>query len=786
MPILDRKLARDLWSFRGQALGVVLVLACAVAAVSMSFSVQRSLDATREDYYRHYGFADLFASVSPAPLSLVDDVRRIPGVAAAAARVAGYGAISIDGFDEPVTGRLVSLPEQDGPPVNGLALRHGRTPDRPDEVLVNEGFAKAHGLGAGSRFVLTVGGHKRAVTIAGVALSPEFIFVLGPGQIVPDDRRFGIVWMERAALAADLGLAGRFNDLAVRLSPGARAAGVTIAGVSGALARLLGSNDADIHDRSRQYSHAFVSSQLEELGAVGVLVPAIFLGVALFLLHASMVRIVELQRAEIGIAKAMGFDGRTIGWHYVKFALVLAAAATVLGLPVGIALGHGMTAIYAEFFHFPFLRYGPDMLAVVGVAVVLACGAALAAWRPAARAAALRPADAMRPAVPIAYRRIAGERLLRGLQRFPAAMVLRQLARRPLRPLLTMLAAALAMGLQIATLFSFDALDEMVDVFYARAQRQDATIVFATPLPDSVLADISGWPGVGVVEGRLDMPARLALAGTSRQVVVTGLPADGALRHLLDLSLGPVAVPGDGIALSRRLATILHAQVGDRITVSPAAGQPFELPVKALVEQYIGMGAYMELDVLGRLSGEGPVASGADVKLVGDLSGFHRTLKSATFVAGYVPRAETVAAFRETMARTLTIIVSAFVALAAIAAFAIVDATIRVALSERVRELAIMRALGFGEGMVVALLAGELGVAVLLALPLGAVIGPGLGQLIVWNLDNDLFQVPLVVGWRSYAIAGGTVIAAAILSCLLAARRLRSVDVPAILRLGAA
>jgi putative ABC transport system permease protein len=781
--ILDRKLARDLWSFRGQALGIVLVLACAAAAVSMSFSVQRSLDATREDYYRHHGFADLFAAVSPAPLSLVEAARRIPGVAAAAGRVVGYGAISIDGFDEPVTGRLVSLPEKDGPPVNALALRRGRepAPDRPDEVLVNEGFAKAHGLGLGSHLVLTIGGHRRTVTVAGIALSPEFIFTLGPGQIVPDDRRFGIVWMARAALAADLGLDGRVNDLAVRLGPGTDAGGVTET-----LVWLLASHDADIHDRSRQYSHAFVSSQLEELGAIGVLVPAIFLGVALFLLHASMRRIVEVQRAEVGIVRALGFDGRTIGWHYVKFALVLAGAATVLGLPVGIALGYGMTTIYAEFFHFPFLRYRPDILVSAGVAVVLGCASALAAWHPAARTAALPPAAVMRPAVPVTYRKIPGEHLLRCAQGFPAAMVLRQLARRPLRPLLTMLAVAFAMGLQIATLFSFDALDQMVDVFYARAQRQDATIAFATTLPDTVLADVSGWPGVGAVEGRLDMPARLAVAGTSRQVVVTGLPADGILRRLLDLSLAPVAVPADGIALSRRLAAILHARVGDRVTVSPAAGHPFELPVKAVVEQYVGMGAYMELDALGRLSGEGPVVSGADVKLVGDPSGFHRILRSAPFVAGYVPRAETVTAFRETMVRTLTIIVSAFVALAAVAAFAIVDATVRVALSERVRELAIMRALGFGEGMVVALLAGELGLAVLLALPVGAVIGPGLGQLIVWNLDNDLFQVPLVVGWRSYAIAGGTVLVAAILSCVLAARRLRDIDVPAALRLGAA
>jgi putative ABC transport system permease protein len=792
--ILDRKLVRDLRAFRGQALGIILVLACTAAAVTMSFSVQRSLDATREDYYRRLGFADLFASLPHAPLSLAGAIRQIPGVAAVAARIAGYGAISIDGFEEPVTGRLVSLPEKDDPPVNGLLLRQGRMPmpDRPAEIVVNEGFALAHGLGPGSRLAMTIGGHKRELTIAGVALSPEFIYALGPGHIVPDDRRFGIVWMSGRALAADLGLAGRFNDLALRLAPGASADDVTEA-----LGRLLAPHGgADVHDRTRQYSHAFVSSQLDELGAIGVLVPAIFLGVAVFLLHASMLRIVELQRPQIGIIKALGFDAATIGRHYLKFALVLAGAAALLGIPVGIALGYGVTTIYAEFFHFPFLSYRPDLLAVAGVVAVLGCAAALAVLHPAGRAAALRPAVAMLPAVPVTYRRSmggrrVGRRIAAGRLAAPAAMVLRQLGRRPLRVLLTTLAVAFAVGLQIATLFSFDALDRMVDVFYARAQRQDATILFASPLPATMLADLARWPGVRAVEGRRDVTAQLRVGGSSRQVVLTGLPAGGTLHRLLDLELAPLPVPGDGIVLSRRLAAVLHAQPGDPVIVEIAAGRSFELPVAAIVEQYISMGAYMELALLDGLLGEGsadgPVVTGAEVKIADDdTSSFHRALRESAVVAGFVPRAATVSAFRETMARTLSIIVSFFVAFAGIAAFAIVDATVWVALSERLRELAIMRALGFSNGATVFMLAGELGVAVIAALPLGALVGLGLGHLIVWNLDNDLFHVPLVVGWRSYVIAGGTVLVAAAISSTWAARGLRDVDIPAALRVGTA
>ncbi len=781
--ILDRKLIRNLWAFRGQAVSIVLVLACAAATVGMSFSVRRSLDTTRQEYYRRCGFADLFVSLPRAPQSVIDTVRRIQGVSAVAARLVVDGALFLDGFEEPTSGRFISLPEDGDPRVNALVLRQGRIPasDQRDKIVVSEGFAEAHGLGPGSRLTATIGGRKRVLSIAGIALSPEYIYALGPGQIVPDDRRFGIVWMSRQELAADLGMADQFNDLAIRLD-----ADASTVGVVEALEHILTPyGAADIHDRSQQYSHAFVSSQLKELGAVGVLVPTIFLGVAVVLLHASMLRIVELQRTQIGILKALGFGDHAIGWHYFKLALLLAGSAIILGLPIGIMLGYGLTRIYAEFFHFPFLAYRPDMLAAFGVIATLASAAALGALHPARRAATLPPAIAMLPASPVTRLRIAGERFARRLA-LPAALVFRQLVRRPLRSLLTAATVALAVGLQIATLLSFDALDRIVDVFYGRGQRQDATIVFATPQRATILAALAGWPDVRAVEGYLDLPVRLTAATKSRQVVLTGLPAGGTLHRLLDFALEPIPPPGAGIALSRRLAAILDVNVGDRVTVSIVTGRTFELPVTELVEQYIGLGAYTELAALDRLLGEETSVTGAEVRLNGDDSpGFFRTLKGSPVVAGFVPRKAAVEAFRQTMARTLTIIVSFFVAFAGIAAFAIVDATIRVVLSERLHELSIMRALGFANGTIVLMLAGELGVALVTALPLGAVAGLGLGYLIVWNLDNDLFQVPLVVGWRTYAIAISTAFVAAALSFGLAARRLRDIDIPAALRVGA-
>ncbi len=67
--------------------------------------------------------------------------------------------------------------------------------ERPDEVTVNEAFAQAHKMQLGATFKALLNGRKRTLTVVGLALSPEFIYALGPGDLMPDDRRLAVIWM---------------------------------------------------------------------------------------------------------------------------------------------------------------------------------------------------------------------------------------------------------------------------------------------------------------------------------------------------------------------------------------------------------------------------------------------------------------------------------------------------------------------------------------------------------------------------------------------------------------
>ena len=127
---LDRKLARDLWRLRGQALAIALILGSGVAVLCSSLAVVEALSETANAFYERQRFAHVFATATRAPLQLVARIRELPGVQTVEARVVKYATLDVPGFEEPVNGSLVSVPEGRGPELNRLRIRRGRLPQR--------------------------------------------------------------------------------------------------------------------------------------------------------------------------------------------------------------------------------------------------------------------------------------------------------------------------------------------------------------------------------------------------------------------------------------------------------------------------------------------------------------------------------------------------------------------------------------------------------------------------------------------------------------------------------
>jgi putative ABC transport system permease protein len=219
---LDRKLLRDLIAMWGQGLAIAAVICSGVATYVMSISTYDSLRQTQQNFYQDYRLADVFASLKRAPERLAARIAEIPGVDQLETRVVAQANIDVDSYAEPVSGLLISVPDDGAPLLNRLHLRAGRpvSAGRHDEVVISELFAQAHDLQPGDSLSVIINGHRQTLNITGIALSPEHIFIIQPGALFPDKKSFGVLWMGRSALATAYDMEGAFNDVTLTLFPG--------------------------------------------------------------------------------------------------------------------------------------------------------------------------------------------------------------------------------------------------------------------------------------------------------------------------------------------------------------------------------------------------------------------------------------------------------------------------------------------------------------------------------------------------------------------------------------
>jgi putative ABC transport system permease protein len=781
---LDRKLLRDVWHMKGQAVAIALVIGSGVAMFVMYLSNFDSLSRTQLAYYERQRFADVFASLRRAPQRLESRLAEVPGVLTVATRVVADVVLDVPGLQEPASGRLISIPAAGRPVLNDVFLRRGRwiEPGRPDEVLASEAFAEANRLQTGDRVGAIINGRRRGLTIVGLALSPEYVFNIRPGEIVPDNRRFGIFWMERKALASAFDMEGGFDDVAVELEPGGSEPEVIAR-----LDRLLQPyGGLGAIPRALQPSHWTLQSELQQLRSFGVLVPAIFLGVAAFLLNVALTRALALQRPQIACLKALGYADRAIGWHYLKWALAIAALGALIGIAAGGWLGSGMIALYNVYFRFPVLDYRLSVGVALGAAGVALVAGGLGAFAAVRRAVSVPPAEAMRPEPPARYRPSFLERTAwRPRLGHAARMVLRNLERQPWRTTASVLGIAFAVAILSVGFFFIDAMEVVMETQFGVVQRQDATVSFVEPASARALHELRALPGAMRVEPQRMVPARLSLGHRRRHLAITGLPAEPTLQRVVDRSGRVLSLPPDGLVLSATLAGVLGAQRGDKVRVEILEGRrPVrEVVVVDLVDEFMGLSAYMEITALHRLMREGASLTGATLQVDPDaVDSFYRRLKATPRVAGVSLTRAALVSFREILAQNMELMTTINLAFAGIIAFGVVYNAARISLSERSHELASLRVLGFTRAEISLILLGELALVTIASLPVGLLLGWGLGLLIVGSLDSEVYRFPLVVTPQAMAWSCLGVVAAAAFSGLVVRRRLDRLDLVAVLK----
>jgi putative ABC transport system permease protein len=781
---LDRKLLRDLWHMRGQVVTVALIVASGIATYVTMRGAYESVERAQQQQYARYHFADIFAQLKRAPNSLAAEIGAIPGVSVVETRVVVEVNLDVPGLDEPAVGRLVSIPERKQSMLNDLFLRSGRylEPGRQDEVLVSEAFSSANHLEVGTSISAVINGRWERLRIVGVALSPEYVYEIRGAEVFPDNKRFGVLWMSREALGPLFYMEGGFNDVSIALAPGASEAGVLEQ-----LDKLLEPyGGLGAYGREDQVSHRFLTDEIAQDRITGIFVPSIFLGIAAFLIHVVLSRLVSTQRNPVGLLKAFGYSDIAVGVHYLKFALVAVMLGTAIGSPLGIWLGRGLARIYQNFFRFPELSFtaGPRLIVwAIAISGMAACVGALSSLR---TVVALPPAEAMRPESPPQFKQGIAERL--GFARvvsISTRMILRNLERRPWKAILTVVGMSFAVAILIIGFYFFDAIEYLVQVQFRTAQRDDVTISLGDPHGEQARYDVTHLTGVLHSEPFRVVPARLRFGHRSKRIGLLGLEADGDLRRVVGRSFDVARIPPEGLLLTTKLAEVLGVRPGDAITVEVLEGErPVRrLAVTATVEEMIGLSAYMDISALNRMMREGSSISGAYLSVDSQkLPILYSQLKRTPAVAGVAVREAMLESFYRTIAESLRISTTALNFFACLIAVGMVYNGARVALSERGHELASLRVLGFNQREISFMLLGEQALLALASIPLGFLIGYGFCSVLTAAMQTELYRMPLVINAKTYAIAVLIVGLASVATGILLYRRLSRMDLVAVLK----
>jgi putative ABC transport system permease protein len=784
---LDRKLLRDLRLMWSQALTIALVVASGVGGFVTTLSAVDSLALARDRFYAQGRFADVFAAVKRAPLAVADTLRATPGVADVQTTIEQLVRIELEAdASEPVLGQLIGVDPHQPPSMNRVLLKRGRALDDAPvsggaiPALVSAAFADRRGLVPGSRVGALINGKRRTLAIVGIALSPEYIFAGVMGM--PDPRGFGVFWLPHDALAAAYDMEGAFNRVAVKLAPGASER----AAVDSLGTRLARYGGREAHGREDQPSHAMLDAEIKEQRVLGTVLPAIFLGVAAFLLNVVVSRLVATQREQIAALKALGYANAGIAAHYLKLVLVIVGIGMAGGLWLGKQLGTMLTGLYAEFFYFPHFehRIAPWLLAVsLGITlftVVLGTlGALLATVR-------LAPAEAMRPPAPGRYRRTLVERLGFGRLGVTLRMILRNMERRPWRTALGIGGIAAAVAIVVTGNFIRDAIDNIVDSQFNVSMRGDVIVWLSEAVTDTARHEVARLPGATTAESGRDVPVRFFNGHLSERGQIRGLARHPRLTRIVETDNRVVAlVDGEGLVMTDRLAHKLGLRVGDlvRVQVLEARQRTLSVPIAATARELMGLNAYMERRALNRLLQEGDLSTWFSVSVDrGREAAFLDASRGLPRAVGVFSKAALLRNMEEVSARNVRIMSTVLTLFATVIAVGVVYNNARIALAERTWELASLRVLGFSRAEVSGLLLGEMAIGIAVALPLGMALGFGLVHLIVGLLESDQFSFPVVIRPPTYAWAALAVLVSGIASALVVRRRIDRLDMVAALK----
>jgi len=752
--VLDRKLRRDLvasWSSVLLLLAIISIIAVGVACFVSMGAAYNNLTEAKRRYYGQCRMADFWIDLKKAPLTELEALAELPGVAAIRPRIGFYATVDLDRVEKPLNGLVLSLPDRREPVINDVVLQRGGyfTDRRENEVVVNEAFAAYHKLKPGDWIRLVLNNRRQELFIVGTAISSEFVYLLQPGALAPDPAHFGVFYLKRTYAEDVFDFDGAANQVVGRLTPEARQNPRALMDEAERLLSPYGVfATTPLGDHM---SDKFLSSEIQGLKVFALIMPCIFLAVAAMVLNVLLRRLAEQQRTVVGTLKALGYSDGQVFLHFLKFGLAVGLAGGLAGCGLGHWMAGGMTHMYRKVYEFPELanRFYPELMAVA-VLISLAC-AILGSVRGTRAVLRLKPAEAMRPKPPKKGGAILLERVEWFWSRLSSGwrMVLRGVVRSRGRTIAGVFAAAMGSAVLVNGFMMADATRYLVDYQFKWILRSDVDLAFKDEQSEDALLEAARLPGVDRAEPILNVACTFTNGPYRKKGGIMGIAPDARLTVPRGLGAAPIPVPSTGLVMTRKLAELLHLEQGDLVTIQPVRGlrRERQVPVLRIADSYFGTAVYADIHYLSGLIDEEMAVSG--VQLATDRNPQHtdalyRELKQMPALEAVTARRDMIENLEKILVENMGIFIGALVSFAGVVFLGSILNASLISLSERQREVATLRVLGYGPWQIGSLLLRESMIVTLIGTLLGMPIGYLLSVLVSAAYDTELFRFPVI------------------------------------------
>lgn len=755
---LIKKSIRDMKKAKVQFISIFIMATLAVSIVTGLDSIWKTLEDNAVAMYTATNLSDLWVTVTNPTEKQLWSIKKIEGVETAEKRF--MAEASADVTDSP-TLRVYTTSAQNI--LDLPSLQEGKFISRGGAIL-DKTFAQAHGLTIGDDISIKVNGKWLRFPIEGLALSSEHIFsVKGSTSMMPDAKKYGFIIIHEDRIKSFYGQK-MFNQVCVKLGPGA-----DVLQVQKQIDEALGDDLLGIIARNDSSSVSDVNAKIQQFKTLATIFPLMFFLVTALITQSTMTRMVENQRSQIGILKALGYKKRSILWHYTSYGVYVGLLGAASGLLIGPnVFGRILIPSLKLNFSDPRLLINYENF-VYSTLLILLCTGGISLYV-CLKLQRDTPAVLLRDKPPREGSHIFLEFIpkLWKMMKFSSKLIARNTLKNKMRLLMSIMGITGCTGLIVAALTISSMINGIVDQTYGQTFTYDQKIILDRKADSRY---IYNEKLDGITQAIQEQAVGIVSSDGLRQMkLLTVSPRESPLIHLKDIDGNAVPLREDGITLTRKLAETLNVEVGDSIELKRTDDSYIQVPVRQIIYMAFGQGMYMT-DTYWESIGEDfkPTALLMKWNAVPD-EGFLQ----GDYVKEYIDRTSQMSDIKSNIRVVYTAVVM-LIAMGAILAFVALYNSSILNFAERTRDLATLRVLGFYQKEIRFLVLVENILSVLFGAFAGVPVGRMISDMVARGLGDQMDLIGnITVG--TVALAGITTLIFALIVNSVVAQKMKDID----------